>query len=234
MPAYKTVLLVCSIFLCISAPAFGVTHFLEVSAGTNGGTSFDKPFFSFSLIHSIFFDKADIFGGFHYTLGQIDLTAQARLWLIKEESIALGFGFLQHSGWFLGCGREHDFFGSLHTSFGSLARLNFSFDASYMYKYSVIPSIRSYVNNLVDKGLAFSLKFQKEFKSSFLTYAGVSSYELFRYPLFLMPTYFFGFLYTHPSGLTAKTQVNIRYSDQFTLTSYINYINISAGVGCRF
>lgn len=230
----KTLLILCYLCMAISIPVFGVSQFLELSAGTNGGTGFAKPFYSLSISHSVFFDNADILGGFHYTLGQIDLTGQIRLWLIKKEAAALGFGFLQHSGWFLGDGREHDFFGSVHGSFGSPARFNFSFEASYMYKYSVIKTIRSYVPFLSDKGAAFSLKLQKEFDSRLLLYGGVSSYEMFRYPLFLMPTYFTGLLYSHPSGLTARSQINVRYSDQLTLTAYINYICISAGVGCKF
>lgn len=234
MTANKLVLLLCFFILCCVFPVFGVSQYLELGAGTNGGTGFYKPFFAFSLGHGISFNKIDFFGGAHYTLGQIDLTARARIWIVQKESIALGFGILQHTGWFLGSGREHDFFGSVYASFGKPERFNFSFDASYAYKYSVIPSIRTSVPFLSDKGIAFSLQLQKEFASAFLLYGGVSSYELYRFPLFLMPAYFAGLLYTHPSGLTARSQVNVRYSDQFTLTAYINYICITAGIGCRF
>ncbi len=230
----KSVFIIFVIILCLAFPSYGMTQFLELTGGTNGGTGFDKPFFSFSLMHSMFFNKVDFISGFHYTLGQIDITARARVWLLKKEAAALGFGFLQHSGWFLSSGREYDFYGSVYGSFGSLSRFNFLFDASYTYKYSIIPSIRYSVPYISDKGIAFSIKLQKEFDSKFLVYGGVSSYEFFRYPLFLMPTYCAGFLYSHPSGLTARANIDVRYSDQFTLTAYINYVCLSAGVGCKF
>ncbi|HOS30158.1 MAG TPA: hypothetical protein PLR39_05065, partial [Treponemataceae bacterium] len=82
--------------------------------------------------------------------------------------------------------------------------------------------------------LALSLRLQREFASRLLFYGGMSSYEIYRFPLFLMPTYFLGLLYSHPAGLTARSQISVRYSDQLTLTAYVNYISISAGVGCKF
>lgn len=234
MKRCRILFILCYLFVFLSAPVFGVSQFLELSAGTNGGTGFEKPFFAFSLSHNIFIKKADFFGGFQYTLGQIDVTGRVRIWLVQKESAAFGFGLLQHSGWFLGDGREHDFFGSVYGSIGSISRCNFSFDASYTYKYSVIPAIRSSVKFLSDNGLALSLRLQREFASRLLFYGGMSSYEIYRFPLFLMPTYFLGLLYSHPAGLTARSQINVRYSDQFTLTAYINYVCLTAGVGCKF
>ena len=67
MKRCRILFILCYLFVFLSAPVFGVSQFLELSAGTNGGTGFENPFFSLSIAHSVFFDNADILGGFHYT-----------------------------------------------------------------------------------------------------------------------------------------------------------------------
>ena len=189
---------------------------------------------SLSLQNTVFTKHAQLFTGFHYTLRQIDLTAQALWWLVHTETLSLGFGALHHSGWFLGYGREYDFLASIYGSFGSIERFNLWFDASYSRKFSVVPSIQSNVRYLQDRGIAFTIKMQKEIAHDFLIYAGVSSYENYRYPLFLLPTYFSGVLYSHPCGFSARMQIDVRYSDQLTLTAYVNHVCVKAGLGWMF
>lgn len=215
-------------------PLSATSDFIELSVGTSGGTGFEKSFVSLALQNTVYTKHAQLFTGFHYTLGQIDLTTQARWWFVNTESLSLGIGAQYHSGWFLDYGKEHDVFASICGSFGSVKRFNLLLDASYVTKFSVVPSIRPNVRYLQDNGIAFIIKMQKEFVQQFLTYAGVSSYEAYRYPLFLTPIYFVGVLYSHPAGLTLRTQLDVRYSDQFTITSYITHVCIRAVLGWRF
>lgn len=115
--------------------------------------------------------------------------------------------------------------------FSLVTKNDFSFNAKlfYLLKLSKVFSIDRL---LIDQEFAFSLLFQHQFNQAFLKY-GVSSCDFFYYPKAVAPVWKIGYGYHFTPEFCGEMEINFRYIDMFTLSSYMESAEFKIGVGIK-
>lgn len=83
---------------------------------------------------------------------------------------------------------------------------------------------------LVDNDLAAAIHFEKTFGKNRICY-GISSFDNFYYPKFFCPQFHIEYGYKFYENIITTLTVNVRYVDMFTLSSYLEEVEVKLGFG---
>lgn len=150
---------------------------------------------------------------------------------LELKSFSLGVKALYNLNLFTGYCIENNLLlgGTLRA--GNLDKALFSLDAFYFlkltdfYKLKIIPLI-------IDNTFAFSLKLESLIKRKVLICFKLTSYKMHDYPLFFTPIFEFDTSVLLTPKVSLDGFVAVKYSDMFTLTSYLS--NIMTGISLKF
>ena len=134
--------------------------------------------------------------------------------------------------WMLNCCIENNILLGLKIRAGKADFILLSFDCSYLLKMTDFYKLRGIIPLIIDHTPAVSLTVQAAATKRFLLAFTMSSYDTFYYPLFFNPRYEVRGTWLINPHFQAVFFSGVRYSDMFTLTSYINAV--SAGVSVQF
>lgn len=150
---------------------------------------------------------------------------------LRLKDFSLGVHAIYNLNLFTGYCIENNFLLGGTLKAGNLDMALFSLDAFYFlkltdfYKLKIIPLI-------IDNTFAFSLKLESLIKKKVLIGFKLSSYRIHDYPLFLTPIFEFDTSVLFTPKINLDGFVAVKYSDMFTLTSYLS--NIMMGISLKF
>lgn len=150
---------------------------------------------------------------------------------LRLRKFSIGFRTLYNINLFKGYCIENNLLFGTDLSAGNLNIILFSLDASYFlkltdfYKLKIIPLI-------IDNTFAFSLKLESFIKKKVLLGFKLTSYKIHDYPLFFTPIFEFNTSFFASPIISLNSFVAVKYSDMFTLTSYLS--NIMMGISLNF
>ena len=101
-------------------------------------------------------------------------------------------------------------------------RIVFSASSLYGAKFSTIFSLREVVPFIFNNDFGFRLTCNVSITPWLDASFSISSYEDFYYPLFCAPTFMFGISYMPKNRFQITGEVAARYTDMFTLSSYLD------------
>lgn len=162
--------------------------------------------------------------GIHFIKGAANLLVFPRWYFFENGYFDIGLLFLYHFNCFYDLAFEHDLFYGLAFRVGSASTMGYEIDISLMQKYTSIHSISASVPFLLNNGLALKIKLNRLILQKLLASFSIASYDEFYYPLFLFPIYTLELEYKLNDAWKLAGQLAVSYTDQFTLTSYMNII----------
>jgi len=151
---------------------------------------------------------------------------------LKKAAFSLGVHGAYNMNWMLNCCIENNILLGLKIRAGKADFILLSFDCSYLLKMADFYKLRGIIPLIIDHTPAVSLTVQAAATKRFLLAFTISSYDTFYYPLFFNPRYEVRGTWLINPHFQAVFFSGVRYSDMFTLTSYINAV--SAGVSVQF
>jgi hypothetical protein len=217
-------------------PWFSSDIFERHSIGThiniNNGTGVELYRVAGDVMYRFEGDRLSGTAGVQCSTWTTDIVTNGVWYPLKFRKFKIGFGALYHFGRFRNVEYEHDFFLGTYLAFQPFEHFYINTDISGSIKITYIPSLPREFNTLRDNGLALSVHIGTVFAKRFRVEAVIASYEMFRYHLFLNPTFSLSTAYVFKNGFFAGLTMGVRYSDIFTLTSHVdNYFGlVSFGV----
>ncbi len=222
--------------ICVFAFAFGLcpvlSHSMDNEVSLKAGfvsPLVSEPFNAFaSLMYELDLKLRDhsiktVFG-IHFIKGAANLLVFPRWYFFESKNFDAGLLFLYHFNYFYDLAFEHDLFYGFAFRAGSAGTLEYEMDISLMQKYTSIHSIAASVPFLLNNGLALKIKLNRQISPKLFASFSVASYDEFYYPLFLFPVYALELEYKLSDAWKLAGQLAISYTDQFTLTSYMNIV----------
>jgi len=202
-------------------------HTLQVQANVNNGKGVELYRMAAGAVYK-YADKY-ISGtvGLQYSIWTTDFVASGVWYPLRFKKVKIGIGALYHFGRFSNIEYEHDFFLGTYLAYQPFEHFYVNADVSGTIKMSHIASLPREINMLRDNGVALSIQIGTVFAKQLRIEAVVSSYEMFRYHLFINPTFSLNTAYVFKNGFYIEVAMGVRYSDIFTLTSHVdNYFGL--------
>lgn len=132
---------------------------------------------------------------------------------------------------FMNYSMEHNFLFGAKATVGRPDRLLVTAECSYLLKltdFYRLPAIPLLRDDSIATTLSFASILRNRMKIAFKIY----SHDTFYYPLFCTPTYEMQLGWIVTPDFTVESSLMVRYSDMFTLTSYVS--NIQGNVAIRY
>jgi hypothetical protein len=207
-------------------------HSIEVNVNVNNGTGVELYRTAGSAVYHYEGSSVSGTAGVQFSKWTTDITAQGVWYPLKFRKVKFGFGALYHFGRFRNIEYEQDFFLGAYCAFQPNEHFYINTDVSGTIKITGIPSLPREFSRLRDNGLALSVGIGTVFARRFRVEVSIASYELFRYHLFLHPTFATSLEYVFENGFYTGVTMGVRYSDIFTLTSHVDnyYGSIALGI----
>ena len=150
----------------------------------------------------------------------------------------IGVGTTYHMSGLYNVGTIHDIVAAFEYTLTKPDRFIFFAQAGYMYQWmcTPVPGGKMIVTGQYSKTGAFHCT--AIIKKEWYVGGGMSTYEKFRYPVFVTPSIQFDVYYRSkgtliPEGLYIGLEACLRYSDFFTLTAYPENFLIKSVVGIK-
>ncbi len=201
------------------------THKVASAVSYNIQKGIEPNVFYFDLLYSYTHRYCQITAGLQTTSANTDGLLQAEFFPLNITRHRIGTGLTYHISALHDIGTEHDLLASGSYHYTVPDRFILFLQSGYMHTWLRIP-IPNYPTIVIENAsmtAAFHLTgiIKKEWHIGF----GMSSYELFRYPLFLNPSFNATLDYHSngillPQGLHVGLSCALRYSDLFTLSGY--------------
>ncbi len=179
--------------------------------------SFLQPFVYVNTSHF------SAFTGMQINKGSFDFTSSGIFWPFHTERLRVGLGLDYHYNYYDAVSRTNDFI--INTYFQTRPFQKFGIDLSlgYLFKARTIFAIEDYKPILWSRCPAISIKANFYPVDSVNLFFKASSYEAFRYFIFLAPSFTFGTkVCPKDSKLFIAYDVTFRYVDFFTLSTYFD------------
>jgi hypothetical protein len=159
------------------------------------------------------------------------------------KHVRLGVGALYHAGWLSDISFQSDILVGGYASF-NFFRFYVNLNAAWLEQILTIPSLPKDYRTFDQSDFAVSIFIGAKLLDNFSAEIGVASYEMYRYNLFLNPTFSFALRYQFNTlffegkpiegrifaGLSTVT----RYTDMFTLSGHIVNTATTFTVGYTF
>lgn len=233
------------IFLFLSFHAFAFDFskrnvFVQLDLNYFAERGIERDITAFSFEAGVIENKFKFLAGTHFYEDVFDFTTcfeyypNLTFWKRDFGDIFLGFGFTYHFQNYFHYMAENDFI--LDTSFNIKTKNNFIFSqgCGFAVKDSQVYAIKNNVPHLWDYYLTPFISFRKIWQNGMEASLGCFSHEMYRYPLFISPSYTFGIGYNFDSGLRLFSEATARISDGFTTAPYLDRVSFRFSVRYLF
>ena len=181
---------------------------------------------------------AEASAGVQLTSANADLLLKAMYLPLNVLYHKIGLAATYHMSGLYNVGTIHDIVGAFEYTLTIPDRFIFFAQAGYMYQWmcTAVPGGKTIVTGQYSKTGA--LHCTAVIKKEWYVGGGMSTYENFRYPVFVTPSIQFDVYYRSkgtliPEGLYIGLEACLRYSDFFTLTAYPENFLIKSVVGIK-
>lgn len=206
------------------------TVFTAIAANTNSG--FEPYIFSFQLGYNIETTSASGTGAWHFAHNNIQSANEGIWWPLRFKCVRLGLGGTISLNFDIQYAFEFNALPGIYVEYFPFKRFLLSYHVNYLFKGRRIFAISDYEPFLINHSAAMGIRFHLFPGNGFSLYAGADSTELFRYSIFVAPTFTTGIMYSY-ERFSFLFELNARYIDFFTLSSAYEGTEIRFLMGWR-
>ncbi len=227
------------IFICLfffNIPVFSETEFKtkhEFSYGAEIDLSRKGKIeeFSYAMRYDFTLPEFSTVLGVKTGSDSISTTIHGTYLPLRLKSLSLGVQTLYNANLFTEYCIENNFLLGTRLITGKLNKVLLSLDISYLLKLTDFYKFKN-THLIIDNTLALSLMLESIIKNKVLLSFKISSYGIYAYPLFFTPMFELKTTWFMKHGIRLNSSIAVKYSDMFTLTSYLS--NIMMGVSITF
>lgn len=182
------------------------------------------------------------FAGIQQTENSTSVSIDGTYWFMKQYYIfpsillknRVGVELLYNFQYLSGISGQNNVYIGLNTELSAGRYISFDVSALYGAKFSNIFALNDVVPYIFNNDFAFKLVCTMSLPYRLHFMLSMRTYEDFYYPLFCAPTYSAGIKFGPLRGFQISGEVGARYTDMFTLSSYLDCFWYRLVVGYTF
>lgn len=210
-------------------------QFVEAGSGYVTAKNIEREFNPFNISYCVKSKPADDFQkiwtydalfGMQFSKDVFDFTVSGSYflpytsWQFENSRLDLGGNLLYHFQRYYDLYTEHDFYFESVFRFAAGNKLVFLSNLGSGFKAADIDALKC--GPLWDFSFSSSVFLNYFFNNGAEAYGGISSHELYRFPLFYTPVNYLGFAWNFKNGIRLSTDIGIRFRDWFIVAPYID------------
>ena len=173
-----------------------------------------------------------------FTSANTDILLKAMFTPLNTLHHTIGLGSTYHFSHLYNVGSIHDLLASFEYTLTIPHTFIFFAQTGYMHQWITIPVLRGRTIVIGQPSLTMALHFTGIIKKEWYLGGGLSSYEIFRYPIFANPSLGVDLYYRSegqhfPKGFYLGLEGIVRYSDLFTFSGYPENFIIKSVIGIK-
>lgn len=201
-------------------------EFLNVSLGTEGGTTYEKTSIDLSLDFTNKVFKFNNFVGINFTSDTFDFTTKTNYDLLDFRFFKSNIGATYHCLFLYDVAFEQDVFGTLNTRIGKFNSFFFLTDFIIGHKGTFIDSLPENERYLSQLHFGLNFSFNKIVNKNWMFNVGLKSYDTYRYPIPFNCIFYGEVMWLHANDYGAQFGLYARYTDLYSMTAYCDYVQI--------
>ncbi len=178
--------------------------------------------------------KITLYSGMQVAKGDFDFTGGAVLWPLVRRNIRVGAGARYNFNWYDNLSYSHNVYLGSYFEARPGKWFGVKFDIGYMAKARCIKAIEDYTKYLKYHMLGFCVEADFYLPYNFMVYTKISSYELYRYMVNIAPTFTIGITETTTYPYYISVELNTRYTDFFTSSTFLDSRELRILLGAQF
>ncbi len=199
----------------------------------NTHTSFEP--YVFSLQTGYVFEKENLSTttALHFARESIQITEEGVFWPFRFSRLRMGFGGVVNIHFDSVYDTEINFLPGFYIQFKPFSIFMLSAHTNYFSKGRFIYSVSDAQPILINRSVALGIRASFYPNKSFMLYISLDSTEIFRYMIFMVPTFALGATYNANSNWMFLAEINVRYVDFFTLSAQYEGGELRFSVGYK-
>ena len=211
---------------------------IGAAASFNIKKGLEPNIFYFDILGQYLCRFAKITVGMQFTSANTDILLKAMFTPLNTLHHTIGLGSTYHFSHLYNVGSIHDLLASFEYALTIPHTFIFFAQTGYMHQWITIPVLRGRTIVIGQPSLTMALHFTGIIKKEWYLGGGLSSYELFRYPIFANPSLGVDLYYRSegqhfPKGFYLGFEGIVRYSDLFTFSGYPENFIIKSVIGIK-
>ena len=211
---------------------------IGAAASFNIKKGLEPNIFYFDILGQYFSRFAKITVGMQFTSANTDILLKAMFTPLNTLHHTIGLGSTYHFSHLYNVGSIHDLLASFEYTLTIPHTFIFFAQTGYMHQWITIPVLRGRTIVIGQPSLTMALHFTGIIKKEWYLGGGLSSYEIFRYPIFANPSLGVDLYYRSegqhfPKGFYLGLEGIVRYSDLFTFSGYPENFIIKSVIGIK-
>lgn len=192
--------------------------------------------FYFDIVGKYFSRFAEAVAGIQITSANTDLVAKVMYIPLNNPRHKIGLSTTYHLSSLYNIGFIHDFLASFEYTRIIPDSFIFFMQMGYMHQWGRVPVPHRRTIVIGQPSMTLALHFTGIIKREWFLGGGLSSYEIFRYPVFANPSISIDLYYRSqglhlPKGFYLGLEGILRYSDLFTFSGYVANAVIKSVIG---
>ena len=209
---------------------------ISTAASFNIKKGLESNIFYFDVVFRYFCRFVELTTGLQFTSANTDTVCKVMYTPLNTIRHKIGIGTSYHFSGLYNTGSVHDLLASFEYTFTLPKTFIFFVQTGYMHQWIRIPVPHSRAIVISQPSLTMALHFTGIIKQEWFIGGGISTYELFRYPVFANTSLSLDFYYRSkgrylPKGFYVGVEGIVRYSDLFTFSGYIGNVVFKSVVG---
>ena len=211
---------------------------ISAASSFNIQKGLEPNIFYFDILGQYFSRFAKITGGMQFTSANTDVLLKTMFTPLNTLRHTIGLGPTYHFSHLYNIGFIHDILASFEYTLVIPHTFIFFTQTGYMHQWIIIPVPRSRTIVIDQPSITMAFHFTGIIKKEWYIGGGISSYEIFRYPVFANPSLGVDLYYRSdgqhfPKGFYLGLEGILRYSDLFTFSGYPENFIIKSVIGMK-
>ena len=212
---------------------------ISAASSFNIKKGIEPNIFYFDILGQYFSRFAKISVGMQFTSANTDVLLKAMFTPLNTLHHTIGLGSAYHFSHLYNVGSIHDLLASFEYTLVRPHTFIFFAQMGYMHQWIIIPVPRSRTIVIDQPSITMAFHFTGIIKKEWYIGGGISSYEIFRYPVFANPSLGVDLYYRSdgqhfPKGFYLGLEGILRYSDLFTFSGYPENFIIKSVIGMNY
>ncbi len=231
---YLTILCLIPVFSTEAESFFdreGIQHTLRLGLGVNSGQGFEPYKTMIQPEFTIESEKLSFFGGSQIANKMLNFTVQGVWWPWHSQKVRFGAGGLFNYNLFFETSQTNNIMPGLFLEVRPATFFGLKMDVDCLFKFRDIFAIDEYKKWLYSWCGGLNLELDLYLPGEFMVYSKISSYEMYRYMMFMAPSFTFGISETKTKPFSFTLEASVRYTDFFTSSNYYDSTEIRLMMG---
>ena len=214
----------------------GSGYDISTATSFNIKKGLESNIFYFDVLFRYFYRVVELTTGLQFTSANTDTVCKVMYIPLNTVRHKIGVSTSYHFSRLYNIGSIHDLLASFEYTLTLPNAFIFFAQTGYMHQWIRVPVPYSRAIVISQPSMTMAFHFTGIIKQEWFIGGGLSSYELFRYPVFANPSLSLDFYYRSkgrylPKGLYLGLEGIVRYSDLFTISGYVKNLVFKSVVG---